>query len=119
MTEFQSRYLVVTNIVSLLCIGGAVLWMYLQLFPEIMSRPGVPLHYNIHFGVDSFGDWKMLFLGPAVALGMLGVNNIIAFWGRKKDPVLGVMALAVAMVASVLLLVAVLHLVQFNLNYYG
>jgi hypothetical protein len=71
-------YFWILNLLSLLAIAGAFGWIYWRLFPEILSQPGVPLHYNIHSGVDSFGRWQMIFLAPSIALGLFILNNWLA-----------------------------------------
>lgn len=116
---YKRPYFWMMNSIAFLFTGASFAWIYYHLFPEILEQPGVPLHYNVHSGVDSFGSWEWIFLAPAVALALFIINNIIAALVAKRDYVLSYMAIAVATISSILVFVAVLHIVQLNLNYYG
>ena len=45
----------------------------------------IPLHYNIYFGIDSFGPWYQLFFLPAIGLAVIAVNFLAALlaWSQK------------------------------------
>jgi len=59
---------------------------YLYLYPEAGEQIAVPLHYNIHFGVDLFGRPWRVFAPSIVGLSVLVVNLIFAvtLWNRSR-----------------------------------
>ena len=116
---YKRRFFWIMNAVAVLALGFSLGYLYFMLFPQIVEQGYVPLHYNIHFGVDSFGDWRWIFLAPGVSLAFIIVNNVIAGMVAKKDYVLSYIAITVSTVCSLLCLLAIIHIIQLNLNYYG
>ena len=56
-----------------------ILWLILgwqvKDFPEL-----IPLHYNIYFGIDSFGTWYQIFLMPLLGLVIIVLNFFLAIF---------------------------------------
>lgn len=102
------------GILLLLLAIGLPAW---QLFPEIRQEIAVPLHYNIHFGVDYFGEWWKIFSFPLAGLIIYILNFIlvIAFW--RRDKVLAYFFAAVADVCAFVILVAMVFVTLLNLSY--
>lgn len=93
--------------------------LYYFLYPAMRSQPFVPLHYNIHFGVDLIGQWWQLFTAPAIALLITLLNILFAIFFLKKEPVLSSFFAVVAVIGTALLFVATVFIVLLNMTYYG
>ena len=109
----------ITVIVSFLFITLSLAILYWQLFPELSQQIAIPLHYNIHSGVDQFGPWWKIFTIPAVALGILTLNLVLAKLFAKKDEILPVFFYAVTLMAQVILFLAMIFVILLNISYYG
>jgi hypothetical protein len=95
---------------------GAIFWF---LFPEASEQIAVPLHYNIHFGVDRYGAWWQIFTIPTVGLGIVLLNGVTAAILWSRDKMLSVFLSLVTLGFEVLLCVALTFVILLNLSYYG
>ena len=113
------RFFQVSGAVSVLLIalGGFFIWW--QLFPEIRSQIFIPLHYNIHFGVDALGPWWRIFTIPIFGASILIVNMIVAAYHWKRERVLSYFFVGTALMSEVALFVALVFVILLNLTYYG
>lgn len=102
---------------SLLSLAFSVLLPIWRLFPDIQNQPAVPLHYNIHFGVDSLGPWWRIFVYPAFGLAVLILNTILAMTIFKKDRVLRNLLLITSIAANIVIAIAMVFVVLVNLTY--
>lgn len=48
----------------------------------------LPLHYNVHLGVDYAGPWYVSLFFPGFATVVLIVNTLLASWVRKQSKLL-------------------------------
>ncbi len=73
----------------------------------------IPLHYNIYFGIDFFGPWYWLFLLPALGLGIIVGNFLMAlfFYSQK---ILGYFLITGSMVIQIFLSLAWLAIMTIN-----
>ncbi|HCC83320.1 TPA: hypothetical protein DEP96_00560 [Candidatus Uhrbacteria bacterium] len=103
---------------GLLLLAG-VLLVWFALFPAVESWRVVPLHYNIHIGVDKVGKWWELFIpsGIGVILTLLNAGYASIIWKREK--VIAYAAIVTAVVVDVLILVHLIFLVHLNVTYYA
>jgi uncharacterized membrane protein len=85
--------------------------------PIIYKKTAVPLHYNIHFGVDTIGQWWHIYLVPAIGLVILLVNFILATFMWSKESVLAYLAATATLVLQIILLVATIFIVSLSLAY--
>ncbi|MBP9827723.1 hypothetical protein KBC55_01050 [Patescibacteria group bacterium] len=99
----------------LLVISGAVpAW---RILPIVQGREAVPLHYNVHIGVDWIGPWWFIFT-PVVTGALFMIINIIAIrlvW--RKEPQLASLIAVQTMVVQLLLLIASIFVVLLNVSY--
>ncbi|MBT3230946.1 hypothetical protein HN358_04190 [Candidatus Uhrbacteria bacterium] len=88
-----------------------------KLYPEIATKPAVPLHYNIHFGVDLFGAWWRVFMPSMVGLAILIVNFALAasYWKSRK--MLSYYALLATPALMTFLILASLFITLLNITY--
>lgn len=88
-----------------------------KLYPEISTKPAVPLHYNIHFGVDLIGAWWRVFMPSIIGLAILIVNTILASVYWKKQKMLSYYSLIAVPVLMTFLLLASLFITLLNITY--
>ena len=67
------RWSILTGLLLLL---AGVLLVWFNLFPAVETWRVVPLHYNIHIGVDKVGSWWELFVPSGIGL-ILTVGNMV------------------------------------------
>ena len=88
-----------------------------RLFPDIHGRPVVPLHYNIHYGVDWTGAWWQIFSLPVMGAIFFMINIGIATFFVQRNPLLAGVALCSTVLLSVLLFAAMVFVVSLNIMY--
>ena len=98
----------------LLCTVVLPLW---RLFPDIYGREVIPLHYNIHYGVDWTGVWWQIFLLPVMGVVFLLVNTVMALFFVRRNSMLTDVALAANVVLAALLFSAMVFVVSLNIVY--
>jgi hypothetical protein len=113
----SKRFVIGLIVLSIALLAANVGVIYWQLFPEIMQKVAVPLHYNIHSGVDQFGSWQQLFTIPAVGLAILVINLIGAGVSWKRERILSHFFFLNAVVCEAFLLLAAIFVVLLNLSY--
>lgn len=88
-----------------------------QLFPKVISEHVVPLHYNIHFGVDEVGPWWRLFLPSAIAL-VLSIGNML-YAGRvwQRERVIAHAFMVTTLLVHLFVLLHVIFIVLLNISY--
>lgn len=92
----------------LLLIGVANLanWAALNIFIQPVDLP-IILHYNVYFGVDMLGDWKNLFLLPAVGLILFFINFFLSlYFYRRKERIASYLLLIATLMIQLSLIVA-------------
>jgi len=104
---------------------GAVLFLLLfqilfpawRIVPLIYGQTAVPLHYNIHFGVDTIGEWWRVFTVPAVGLAIALINGVSARRLWKREKMLAYLAVGATLFLEVFLSVAMVFIVLLNISY--
>ncbi len=112
-----SRMFRICGVISLLCCAVALGVIFWQLFPELYGKNVVPLHYNIHYGVDWTGAWWQIFHLPALGMSFVVVNTVMVFLLVRREPVLAQMVAIGTVVLSVFVLLATAFVVLLNLVY--
>jgi hypothetical protein len=56
-----------------------------RVLPLASEQPFIPLHYNVHLGVDQFGPVRNLFFIPLVGLLFLVVNLVVQTIFSKRE----------------------------------
>lgn len=104
---------------------GAVLFLLLfqilfpawRILPLIYGQTAVPLHYNIHFGVDTIGEWWRVFTAPTVGLAIALINGVSAKMLWKREKMLAYLAVSATLFLEVFLSVAMVFIVLLNISY--
>ena len=118
LRELRSRkYFWITAIVSLLLMAASPALLWWQLFPGAFDQIAIPLHYNIHLGVDRFGPPWHLFTIPIIgaAVWLISGFSTVLLWSR--DHVMSYMFASSAVVIELILLAATAFVVLLNLSY--
>ena len=88
-----------------------------RVVPLIYPKSAVPLHYNIHVGVDSVGPWWQIYTVPAIGLAIVLINLWLAKFMWTRDPVLAYIAGAATLTLQIMLLLATTFIVFLSLAY--
>ncbi len=116
--QLGSRFFVIAPlIVTGVFLTASLALMYWKLFPSAMDQFTVPLHYNVHSGVDRIGSWQQLFTVPVVGLAIMIINLVGAAIAWKRQKVLSYFLLATTAVCEIFVFLAVVFIVLLNLSY--
>lgn len=107
------RALALTFLVALLLNGAT--WAFLR-FRIPPTGELIPVHYTIYFGIDRLGSWISLFVLPLSGFVILIINAIGAVAVRKRDPFVGSLLIATALVMQVMVALAAVLLVAVNIT---
>jgi hypothetical protein len=114
---FKLRFFKVVIVVSGLLWLAAVLLPTIRVLPVIYGKTAVPLHYNIHVGVDTVAPWWRIYVVPALGLLIVFVNMFLARFMWPRDPVLAYVIGAATVLLQVVLMVAMVFIVYLSLQY--
>lgn len=115
--QFSKRFFQISAGVSFLLILLSVGVIYWQLFPGLSDRVAIPLHYNIHFGVDLFGPWYQIFLAPALGAVVFIANAMVALRYWRKEIYLSYVAWGMTFFVTLLCFVATIFITLLNIAY--
>lgn len=102
---------------SLLVIALAVLLPAWKVLPAIYGSEFIPIHYNIHYGVDRTGPWWRIFTLPAIGLVIWLLNVPLAAVFSRHERMLGMFVAGMTLVIELFLLSAMVFVVLLNLSY--
>jgi hypothetical protein len=80
----REKNIVVNFFLNLILFIGHVFFLLVKI-DNSMSY--VPLHYNIYFGIDYFGNWQKLFLIPLAGIFIFIINVFLSLLiiDKKRD----------------------------------
>ncbi|MFA4818006.1 MAG: hypothetical protein WC608_04780 [Parcubacteria group bacterium] len=99
-----------------LFIGAANLanWAALGIFIQPVDLP-IIIHYNVYFGVDMLGDWKNLFLMPAIGLFLFLVNlSLSLYFYQRRERIASYLLLIATLMIQLSLIVASASMIIIN-----
>lgn len=85
-----------------------------RLAPLVEMGSVVPLHYNIYFGVDLVGNWRLVYFLPGFATVVFIVNSIVAFKERNESKVLSDMLSVTYFAVAMFVVVAMFFVLLIN-----
>ena len=88
-----------------------------RLFPGLYGEEIIPLHYNIHYGVDWTGAWWQIFVYPAAGAFLCVLNTAIALFLVKREPMLARVVLISTVILTAFLLCSTVFVVLMNIVY--
>lgn len=94
-------------------LANAGIWAALLFAVEVVDRP-IILHYNIYFGVDAIGDWRNVFIMPAIALLIFLVNLILSRFFYYKERLASHLFAGMGLLAQLLMAVGVASVIIIN-----
>lgn len=99
----------------MLVLGLAIIWW--RLLPLVQGEEVVPLHYNIHFGVDWVGPWWRLFVPSGIALVMTLVNALFAAHMWQRERVIAFAFIIASLLVNVFVLLHIVFITALNIAY--
>ncbi len=114
---WQHPFFRVVTSLSLLTWLASVALLSVRVLPIIYGKTAVPLHYNIHIGVDTVGPWWRIYLVPVIGLIIIVTNIFLARFMWSRDPVLSHVAGITALLLQIVLLTATVFIVYLSLQY--
>ncbi|MBI1908210.1 hypothetical protein HYS28_02210 [Candidatus Uhrbacteria bacterium] len=114
---FAGKFFRFATIGSLVLLAGGVALIIVALFPEVQELRVVPLHYNIHVGVDKVGAWWQLFVPTGIGLVLTAVNLVVAAKVWHREQVIAYAAVATSLVVDAIIAIHVGLIVLLNLAY--
>ena len=94
--------------------AALLLW---RLFPGIYGKEVIPLHYNIHYGVDWTGAWWQIFVYPGAGALLCAVNAVVALMLVKREPMLARVVLVSTVLLTGFLFLSTIFVVLMNIVY--
>lgn len=102
-------WLIVLTIIANTVNWGAILFFIRPTDHDII------LHYNVYFGVDATGNWKSVFMLPAIGLALFVINFFLSIHlYSNKERVASYILLSAAFMAQLSLLIASLSVIIIN-----
>jgi len=72
-----------------------------------------PLHYNIYFGIDSFGSPYKFFVFPQVSFTIFLINSFLCYYYYKYSRILSYFLLATSIFASLFMILSYILIILF------
>ncbi|MCR4312350.1 MAG: hypothetical protein NUV56_03630 [Candidatus Uhrbacteria bacterium] len=114
---FRLRFYRLTFGLGLLAIVLAVVLPAWKVLPGVYGSEIIPIHYNIHYGVDRTGPWWRLFTLPAIGLALWLVNVPLTAIFSRHERMLGAFVAGMTLVIEAFLLLAMIFVILLNLSY--
>ena len=115
-TYRHDRFVQVSSIISL--VANLVMWVLffwkIRPFSYLTQFGAIPLHYNVYFGIDTFGQWYSVAVLPSIGLAVLLVNNALAYALFYKKKILSYFLLITQSLVNLILLIALFFIVLLN-----
>lgn len=89
------------------------MWVAIWWIVEPTDRP-IILHYNVYFGVDAIGDWRNIFLMPALAAAILLANAVLSRFFYYKERLASYLFAGMALLVQLLMMVGLGSVILIN-----
>ncbi|MFH0988363.1 MAG: hypothetical protein V1763_03245 [Parcubacteria group bacterium] len=115
----KNKFMLISTAIGVLANLGAWILILIRLRPILSSLPPdqsfIPLHYNIYFGVDLFGQWQRIFIMPGIGLAILIINAILALSLFNKKKMLAYLLTGIAGAIQIFVLIATVLVILINI----
>ena len=112
-----NKVILVNFIVSLVL--NLVSWIFLaiKIAPlRYLSVSGtIPLHYNLYFGVDVFGQWYHVFALPLFGLCIIIFNNLLGYVMYEHEKLLSYFLVYIQTITHLILVAASIFIILLNI----
>lgn len=89
-------------------------WIILKIFVRPVDFP-IIIHYNVFFGVDMMGDYKLLFILPLIGFALFLINFFLSvYFYRHKERIASYLLLMTALMIQLSLFVSTLSAIIIN-----
>lgn len=93
---------------------NAANWAIILIFVKPVDF-SIILHYNVYFGVDVIGDWRKIFLLPALGLFLFFLNFWLAvYFYKQEEKVAAHLLMVVSFLAQLSLIIASVTITLIN-----
>lgn len=111
------RFFRYATLASVVMLTGSVLFMWIVLFPEVQELRVVPLHYNIHVGVDRVGAWWQLFVPSIIGVVLTILNLVVAVRVWQREQVIAYAAVVTSLFVDLVIAIHLVLIALLNLAY--
>ncbi|MEK7598416.1 MAG: hypothetical protein AAB487_01635 [Patescibacteria group bacterium] len=89
-------------------------WVILKIFVKSVDFP-IILHYNVFFGVDMMGNYKLVFVLPLIGLALFLINFFLSiYFYRHKERIASYLLLMTALMIQLSLFISTLSVIIIN-----
>jgi hypothetical protein len=89
-------------------------WSFRRIGGAGTNLENIPLHYNIFFGFDWLGDWRLAFTLPLAGLLILLVNAVLSFWLYSRTYLLSYFLSMTALLFQIFIAISSLLIILIN-----
>ena len=108
---FRNHFVKLNFLIILLL--NIFLWLFLAYNSRDFAGQ-IPLHYNIYFGIDSFGPWYKIFWLPIFGLAIFLFNFVFGALIYEFEKILSYLLIGTASLAGFLLILAAVFIILVN-----
>ena len=89
-------------------------WIILKIFVRPVDFP-IIIHYNVFFGVDMVGNYKLVFVLPLIGFALFLINFFLSiYFYRRKERIASYLLLMTALMIQLSLFVSALSVIIIN-----
>ncbi|MFZ2681909.1 MAG: hypothetical protein WAZ14_02355 [Patescibacteria group bacterium] len=114
---YKLRDFKIATLLAVLAWLAMLALLIVRVLPIVYGKTAIPLHYNIHVGVDAVGPWWKIFTAPAIGLMVLVANLFLARFMWTRDQAISHVVVFATVVMQYLLLAATVFIVYLSLQY--
>lgn len=108
---YRNRFLSMAVLLGVLF--NIMTWLLLAYHTNVF--PGtMPLHYNIYYGIDSYGPWFYIFIMPVVGLVVLISNILLSLFVLRQEKALSYLLVGSAGFIQLIILISAFTVVAIN-----
>jgi len=102
-------WLLIINLLS-----NLINWIILGVFMNKIDG-NVILHYNVYFGVDNIGNWKMTFFMPFIGAVLFFINVFLSmFFFKNKEKIASYILLSGVLMTEINFIIASISVIIIN-----
>jgi hypothetical protein len=109
---FQSK--IVRSLLILALVANIADWTILSIYIRPVDT-AIILHYNVYFGVDMMGSWRIVYLMPIIGLILFIANALLAaYFYRNKERIASYVLLMAAFMIQMSFIIASISIIIIN-----